>query len=82
MPQTMMCYGGTVITVVLSIRLRRQNTFSGCATTEPLRHALQEIKDQTGIDNKRLNTSGDGRNKGAIAPQKGKGAVAPTKPKK
>ena len=50
--------------------------------TEPLRPALQEIKDWTGIDNERLNASGDKGNKGAVIPQKGKGAVAPTKPKK
>ena len=56
------------------------HTWQHC--TEPLRPALQEIKDQTGIDNKRLNASGDGRNKGAVTPQKGKGAVTPTKAKK
>ena len=50
--------------------------------TEPLRPALQEIKDLTGIHNKRLNTSRDSGNKGAIIPQKGKAAAAPTKPKK
>ena len=51
-----------------------------CNCTEPLRPVLQEIKDCMGAD--RLNTSGDGRNKGAATPQKDKGAVAPSKPKK
>ena len=37
---------------------------------------------RTGIDNERLNASGDGRNKGTIILQKGKGAASPTKPKK
>ena len=50
--------------------------------TEPLRPALQEIKDWVGVNGKRLNVSGDGGNKGAVTPQKGKGAVAPAKPKK
>ena len=50
--------------------------------TEPLRPALQEIKDWTGADNERLNTSGDGGNKGATTPQKGKGAATLTKLKK
>ena len=53
-----------------------------CNCTEPLRPALQEIKDRVGADSDRLNASGDGRSKGAAAPQKGKGAVAPAKPKK
>ena len=50
--------------------------------TEPLRPALQEIKDHVGVDSDRLNVSGDGRNKGAATLQKGKGAIAPAKPKK
>ena len=39
----MMYYGGTVITVVLSIRLRRQNTFLGCATTARRQGTLGDI---------------------------------------
>ena len=50
--------------------------------TEPLRPALQEIKDHVGTDSDRLNASGDGRNKEAITPQKGKAAITPGKPKK
>ena len=53
-----------------------------CNCTEPVRPALQEIKDCVGTDSDRLSTSGDGRNKGATTPQKGKEAVTPAKPKK
>ena len=53
-----------------------------CNCTKPLRPALQEINYCVGTDSDRLNTSGDGGNKGATTPQKGKGAIAPAKLKK
>ena len=43
MPQMMMHYGGTVITVVPSGRLRRQNTFLGCATNARRQGTLGDI---------------------------------------
>ena len=56
--------------------------------TEPLRPALQEIKDRIGRDGDRLNVFGDDGSKGAAIPkkdqkgQKGKTAAQPPKPKK
>ena len=56
--------------------------------TEPLRPALQEIKDKIGPDGDRLNVFGDNWGKGAAIPkkdqkgQKGKAAAQPPKPKK
>ena len=38
-----MHYGGMVITVVPSVRLRRQNTSSGCATTARRQGTLGDI---------------------------------------
>ena len=55
---------------------------------QPLRPALQEIKDKIGIDGDRLNVFGDDGGKGAAVPkkdqkgQKGKAAAQPPKPKK
>ena len=55
---------------------------------DPLRPALQEIKDQVGKEGERLNIFGDDRGKGATIPkkdqkgQKGKGAAPVPKPKK
>ena len=55
---------------------------------QPLRPALQEIKDKIGIDSDRLNVFGDDGGKGAAVPkkdqkgQKGKPVAQPPKPKK
>ena len=43
MPQMTMHYGGMVINVVPSIRLRKQNTFLWCATTARRQGMLGDI---------------------------------------